>query len=238
VKFTCDRCGKKYATAEDPAPGRVYKLKCKACGQVIVVRAAAGGPGAPAPTVAKDAPASTSIGEPACPPATVVASAPAPARTSVHAQANGASAGAPELPAPTPLPAAAERRADVAGMSPPADGAGAPQVDGAGAPQASGDDPGYVDLFADGVTGEHPLPGPSDDPFAAAARSSLPDASGETAMGPPSDPFAPLGDGGAEARPLAPEQARTPVPRCRHGRRCKTSSSSHPLRSGAAHRWF
>ena len=41
MKFSCDRCGKKYATAEDPAPGRVYKLKCKACGHLIVVKASA-----------------------------------------------------------------------------------------------------------------------------------------------------------------------------------------------------
>ena len=40
MKFSCDRCGKKYATAETPAPGRVYKLKCKACGHLIVVKAA------------------------------------------------------------------------------------------------------------------------------------------------------------------------------------------------------
>jgi DNA-directed RNA polymerase subunit RPC12/RpoP len=39
VKFSCERCGKKYATAETPAPGRVYKIKCKACGHLIVVKA-------------------------------------------------------------------------------------------------------------------------------------------------------------------------------------------------------
>jgi len=41
VRFSCERCGKKYATAEDPAPGRVYKLKCKACGHLMVVKASA-----------------------------------------------------------------------------------------------------------------------------------------------------------------------------------------------------
>ena len=41
MKFSCDRCGKKYATADNPAPGRVYKLKCKACGHLIVVKARA-----------------------------------------------------------------------------------------------------------------------------------------------------------------------------------------------------
>ena len=39
MKFSCGRCGKKYATAETPAPGRVYKIKCKACGHLIVVKA-------------------------------------------------------------------------------------------------------------------------------------------------------------------------------------------------------
>ena len=39
MKFSCERCGKKYATAENPAPGRVYKLRCKACGHLIVVKA-------------------------------------------------------------------------------------------------------------------------------------------------------------------------------------------------------
>jgi TolA protein len=47
VKFSCDRCGKKYATADNPAPGRVYKLKCKACGHLIVVKASAGGAAEP-----------------------------------------------------------------------------------------------------------------------------------------------------------------------------------------------
>ena len=42
MKFVCDRCGKKYATAEDPSPGKVYELKCKACGHLIVVKAQVG----------------------------------------------------------------------------------------------------------------------------------------------------------------------------------------------------
>ena len=42
MKFVCDGCGKKYATAEDPSAGKVYKLKCKACGHLIVVRGQAG----------------------------------------------------------------------------------------------------------------------------------------------------------------------------------------------------
>ncbi len=38
MKFSCDRCGKRYATADEPVPGRVYKLSCKRCGHDIVVR--------------------------------------------------------------------------------------------------------------------------------------------------------------------------------------------------------
>jgi DNA-directed RNA polymerase subunit RPC12/RpoP len=45
VKFSCERCGKRYATAETPAPGRVYKIKCKACGHLIVVKASVLPPG-------------------------------------------------------------------------------------------------------------------------------------------------------------------------------------------------
>ena len=59
MKFVCDRCGKKYATAEDPAPGKVYKLKCKACGHLIVVKGQAGTmTGIPAITAAELAMAS------------------------------------------------------------------------------------------------------------------------------------------------------------------------------------
>ncbi|WP_193388362.1 zinc-ribbon domain-containing protein, partial [Anaeromyxobacter sp. PSR-1] len=49
MKFSCDRCGKRYATADTPVPGRVYKLKCRACGHVIVLKGPAAGapPGAP-----------------------------------------------------------------------------------------------------------------------------------------------------------------------------------------------
>ena len=42
MKFTCDRCSKRYATAEDPVPGKVYKIKCRACGHLIVVKSQTG----------------------------------------------------------------------------------------------------------------------------------------------------------------------------------------------------
>ena len=119
MKFSCERCGKKYASADTLAPGRVYKLRCKACGHLIVVRASAGmatiadGPGGAGAVAGR-------------------ASAPGPAD-----RANGAPAGAPQtrgeetsqiafaLATPPPLPSAAD----------------------AGEPPAG--DAGYVDLFAD-----------------------------------------------------------------------------------------
>lgn len=47
LKFACDRCGKRYASVDEPAPGRVYRVRCR-CGHVIVVRGAVarGAPGA------------------------------------------------------------------------------------------------------------------------------------------------------------------------------------------------
>ncbi|HET6921531.1 MAG TPA: hypothetical protein VFI16_00155, partial [Anaeromyxobacteraceae bacterium] len=49
VKFTCPRCGKKYASADEPVPGRVYSLTCR-CGTKITVKGPeARTPGAPVP---------------------------------------------------------------------------------------------------------------------------------------------------------------------------------------------
>jgi DNA-directed RNA polymerase subunit RPC12/RpoP len=64
VKFSCERCGKKYATAETPAAGRIYRIDCKACGHLIVVKASPGAPASPAtemhpPAVAGSAAAET-----------------------------------------------------------------------------------------------------------------------------------------------------------------------------------
>jgi hypothetical protein len=67
VKFSCERCGKKYATADAPAPGRVYKIKCRACGHLMVVKAAPEVVGAAIPAVPAEAPAP----EPAAPLAAV-----------------------------------------------------------------------------------------------------------------------------------------------------------------------
>jgi DNA-directed RNA polymerase subunit RPC12/RpoP len=178
VRFTCERCGKKYATAEDPAPGRVYKLKCKACGHLIVVKVSASSP----------APASAS--------APVVAPPPIPAPPGVEAAAAvepPPSTGSIGIEIGTPEPA-----------SIPVDGAALPesveattQVSTAalGDPvkPAAGGETGYVDLFSD-VSGLQELQQkPGEDPFLAAARASLPEGYGAGAAGAP-DPLAALRD--------------------------------------------
>jgi DNA-directed RNA polymerase subunit RPC12/RpoP len=43
LKFACDRCGKRFASVDEPAAGRVYRIRCR-CGHVIVVRGPASDP--------------------------------------------------------------------------------------------------------------------------------------------------------------------------------------------------
>jgi DNA-directed RNA polymerase subunit RPC12/RpoP len=48
VRFACNRCGKRYASTDEPVPGRIYAIGCK-CGHTIVVKeppAGTGGNGA------------------------------------------------------------------------------------------------------------------------------------------------------------------------------------------------
>ncbi len=233
MRFVCDRCGKKYATAGDPAPGKVYKLKCRACGHLIVVKGQAGTvTGIPAVTAA-EADSATQMQEPAhtpVPAATEVelqidpepATTPRPgAYTAVSEQqpepisdgaieplppaaggepaplppevamAVDAAAGAPEPepePEPEPLapqlgteelPEASPMLLDPA-LAPPSPekdeladfAAAAAEVMAAPSPVAAGQagDPGFVELF-----GNDAARSPASDPFAAAARASLPD---------------------------------------------------------------
>ena len=42
MKFACERCGKRFASVDDPRPGRVYRIRCR-CGNVVVVKAPPGG---------------------------------------------------------------------------------------------------------------------------------------------------------------------------------------------------
>ncbi len=239
MKFSCERCGKKYATAETPAPGRVYKIKCKACGHLIVVKASAA--------------QQTATSELRPPPATEVLPTPVPAHLPAPADAASppplppAVAAAPGLldlevappvpaepslvdieitppeladpgpalePLPPEPPQAPAEEAQGPGAS--ADVAPGPPAAEVAAPPSEG---GYVDLFGDsskGESGEVPAPYVRDDPFAVAARASLPETYGQGAPAP--DPFAPMRDGpgspgsGASGAGLSRTQSAMKVP--------------------------
>jgi hypothetical protein len=184
VKFSCERCGKKYATADPPSPGKVYKLKCKACGHLIVVRAssAAAQPEEPGPA----APAAGSSFEiPDLPIPHGVPDPSAPAWS-------GASQGAPQTPGDATSQVAIEPAAPIEEEARP--------------PKAES---GYVDLFSD-LT---PIQGSeleSEDPLSAAARASLPEAYGSAGGAP--DPLASLARGRAGARALRPPTGMPKVP--------------------------
>ena len=161
MKFACERCGKKYATAETPAPGRVYKIKCKACGHLIVVKASAGA----SPTSSTEMRAPTSVAMRAADPVpTPVPRHPA-ATPDVQLEIGAPEPAdpAPSSDAPQRLNADSTQEISVSGISvtPTAEEL---------KPEA---DLGYVDLFADPPREEQPPP-QDDDPFLAAARASLP----------------------------------------------------------------
>ena len=184
MKFVCDACGKKYATAEAPSAGKVYKLKCKACGHLIVVKAQAGTSTAiPAMTSGELAPgapespppeleievvpehAAQPPGKAAWPPPPpsqeapvavdddAIIQDPAPLPPEVANAIDGA-APVPDTSAggrgglPLPPPPDKDELADfAASIATPVPGSGPGAV-----PKA-----GYVDLFADGITGERPV---------------------------------------------------------------------------------
>ena len=58
MKIVCDACQAKYSISDDKVQGKVFKIRCKKCSNIIVVRGGAGaGPGAepaPAPAQEKD----------------------------------------------------------------------------------------------------------------------------------------------------------------------------------------
>jgi len=201
VKFACERCGKKYATAETPAPGRVYKIKCKACGHLIVVKASAGVP----PTSSTEMRSPTSAMRAADPVPT-----PVPRHPAATADLN-LEIGAPEPADPAPsrdvpqrLNADSTQEISMSGVSvtPTAEELKPPA------------DLGYVDLFADPPKEEQP---PQDDPFLAAARASLPSGYGTGSATP--DLFGPLQEelssppAEASQPPSAAGQAPTTTPK-------------------------
>ncbi|HEY6475700.1 MAG TPA: zinc-ribbon domain-containing protein, partial [Polyangia bacterium] len=45
MKIVCDSCGTKYSIADDKVRGKVFKIRCKKCSHIIVVRGGeTGGP--------------------------------------------------------------------------------------------------------------------------------------------------------------------------------------------------
>jgi len=202
VKFVCDGCGKKYATAEDPSPGKVYKLRCKACGHLIVVKAVAGTSTAIPALSSAELTGSTPPSGTSSPeleieiepePQAAPTPPPAPARPAAAVGVDDGAAmlepaplppevanaidGAAPVPASEPLPPLEllppppdrDELADFAAAA--AEVMAEPTAGGSAAPAGDGR-AGYVDLFGDGVTGEKKL---KEDPFAAAARASLPE---------------------------------------------------------------
>src|SRR6188474_1104043 len=42
MKIVCDACSAKYSIADDKVKGKVFKIRCKKCSNIIVVRGTAG----------------------------------------------------------------------------------------------------------------------------------------------------------------------------------------------------
>ena len=54
MKIVCDACQAKYSISDDKVQGKVFKIRCKKCSNIIVVRGGAGAAEAPAPAPEKD----------------------------------------------------------------------------------------------------------------------------------------------------------------------------------------
>src|SRR4029077_16450817 len=55
MKIVCDACQAKYSISDDKVQGKVFKIRCKKCSNIIVVRGGAGAAeAAPAPQDQKD----------------------------------------------------------------------------------------------------------------------------------------------------------------------------------------
>src|SRR5438876_3499390 len=48
MKIVCDSCSTKYSISDDKVRGKVFKIRCKKCSHIIVVRGAGDGAGAEA----------------------------------------------------------------------------------------------------------------------------------------------------------------------------------------------
>jgi hypothetical protein len=207
VKFSCERCGKRYATADRPAPGRSYKLKCKACGHLIVVRVAAGEPGVEPRLETPDG-------------ARLVPAPPGPVRP-------------PERPPERPLAAAAGPDAN----APPAPRIPSPFLDAttdvtmprpepdAGAPTPPPSGVGYVDLFSD--LGEEEPEAERDGPLLGAEGAALPGGSGPGAGAP--GPLGVPSEAPSERTPARAVPAPLPAPKAPTFRKPAPQRSTLPF---------
>jgi len=113
VRFTCPKCGKKYASSAEPAPGKVYRLKCKACGEPITISAAApaeprpGGASRTPPPIAGPPPIATAAPTPTPTPTSTSTSTPISTSTSTSTRipADLPTVTAIEIPSPSDEPA-------------------------------------------------------------------------------------------------------------------------------------
>ena len=52
MKIVCDSCGTKYSIADEKVRGKVFKIRCKKCSHIIVVRGTNEAAAAATPAVA------------------------------------------------------------------------------------------------------------------------------------------------------------------------------------------
>src|SRR3954470_15960435 len=52
MKIVCDACSAKYSIADEKVQGKVFKIRCKKCSNIIVVRGTGGAEEAAAPAAA------------------------------------------------------------------------------------------------------------------------------------------------------------------------------------------
>jgi len=199
VRFTCPKCGKKYASSSEPAPGKAYRLRCEACGEPIVLRAGAVVGSAPTPPPGASAvPRSSATGAPEA----RSAAAPTPIATETKtATATPASTATPTEPSTAPAAEPSESSIPSVSSSsviPIPTGTPTPGPPSPAPPPKPEEGPLDLGLSLTPTPGEVQSLG---DPFAAAARASLPADYGAAAGGAAPDPIAALGRDPSAAPP-------------------------------------
>ncbi|HEU4384023.1 MAG TPA: AgmX/PglI C-terminal domain-containing protein [Anaeromyxobacteraceae bacterium] len=178
MRFSCPKCGKKYTTADEPEPGRVYSLTCR-CGNKVALRA--------------EQARSRDAAEPTPPPSAPRGSDPFPSerrRTAGGTPVSSIDVGSRSgEPTPTASWSASQTQRVPLGETTPALSQARTASPASHAPPAPAARPALVAPEA---------PAPSPDPFAAfaASQAASPAAPGAA----PLDPFADLPDLQAEAR--------------------------------------